>query len=112
MGMMNETKAAGNKKENPMSAPKPNPTPYPTVEPSDAFPDQIRARHLATVCEICEEQLATTTAVFVDARLCQDCADTEPGVESCDSCGFEWGMHDYRSDEVICPLGGESEDVR
>ena len=79
------------------------------------------AEHLiatADTCEICEERPATTTAKFVDARLCQDCADTEPGIERCASCGLEWGVHDYQPDAVICPAGDHdpqeraSEDVR
>lgn len=65
--MMNETKAAANKRDRMIQH-----CFNTRNQPFTTGPDR---------CEICEEAPATTTGKLVDIELCADCAATEPGTE-------------------------------
>ena len=64
--MMNETKAAANKRDRMIQH-----CFNTRNQPFTTGPDRL--------CEVCEEAPATTTGKLVDLELCEDCAATEPG---------------------------------
>lgn len=51
-------------------------------------------------CEICEEAPATTTARFIDAKVCASCAASEPAV--CANCDEEEESISLLDDRAYC----------